>query len=90
MATSGCCRKEFYGQIDAVIVVRIDRSGKLQNSLCCASCHDLLKCAGIKKIIYTTGEDDLAVRSSRVRDLIKVSSKRVGSTLAVEEGNLRV
>jgi len=40
-----------------IYVVRINREGSFRNSKPCPMCHEVLKFVGVKKAIYTTGEN---------------------------------
>lgn len=44
-----------------VFVVRISRSGKFRNSKPCDMCVSILKFVGVKRIIYSIGDDEYGV-----------------------------
>ena len=42
-----------------IVVVRINRDGEYRMSKPCTMCEDVLKFVGVKKVVYTTGEDTM-------------------------------
>jgi len=42
-----------------VYVVRVNREGEYRNSRPCQMCQNVLKFCGIKKVVYTTGENSV-------------------------------
>lgn len=53
-----------------ILVIRIDRCGKLANSCPCLHCLRFLLSYGIKKISYSTGNAN-EIKTSRLEDLLK-------------------
>lgn len=51
----------------SLLVVRVNKEGKMANSKCCVLCTALLKAVGISKIYYSTDSGEIVCQ--RVRDL---------------------
>lgn len=66
----------------SIVIIRVDRSGRLCNSKCCNMCLSLLKDLGVHKITYSTGVND-DLETMKVRDVPRGSCyDTVGTQLA--------
>lgn len=52
----------------SLVIIRIDRNGRLGNSRCCNLCLGLLKDLGVHKVTYSTGIDD-DMETIKIRDV---------------------
>lgn len=57
---------------DTIIVVRIGKDGKLKDSMPCTFCYNYIQNAGIKKIYYSTNNDDIICIKTKLINIDKL------------------
>ena len=70
-----------------LIVIRINRDGIIGKSRPCYNCLDMMRAVGIKKVYYTTGNNDELICET-VKDMISIESSTVTIKLDIIKHNL--
>jgi hypothetical protein len=58
-----------------LIVIRVDKTGKICNSRPCFNCLDMMKAVNIRRVHYTT--DDGVIITEQVKDMISIQASSV-------------